>query len=192
MENSTRKFGYFVETLKLPTGNWLQYHCFRSTVNLDAAMWLFKQKDIRTFSITEDVKFEQSYFRSKNSITPGVQISAAFKTKEAFDKFDVAWNEGMAKAEIRRIENARLYSGGKHGGTFLSKYLDKEQRGHVWTAKELVKEFFEGEYMDEMNTLIKRTVDLVKVRERQHGITVPTLSDDEVSAYENNQMNYES
>jgi hypothetical protein len=192
MENSTRKFGYFIETLKLPTGNWLQYRCFRSTVNLDAAMFLFKQKEIRTASNNGDVKFEQSYFRSKNSITPGIQISAAFNTKEDFDRFDVAWNEGMANAEIRRIKNARLYSGGEHGGTFLSKYLDKEQRMHVWTAKELVKEFFEGEYMQEMNTLIDRTLDLVKVRERQYGITVPTLSDDEVSAYEHNQMNYEA
>ncbi len=186
MENSTKQFGYFVETLKLPTGNWLQYHCFRSTVNLDAAMWLFKQKEIRMASNNGDVKFEQSYFRSKNAkITAGVQISAAFKTKEDFDRFDVAWNEGMANAEIRRIKNARLYSGGEHGGTFLSKYLDKEQRGDVWTAKELVKEFFEGEYMDEMNKLIKRTVDLVKVREIEYGIVVPVTSD------ENNQMNYE-
>ena len=119
MENSTRKYGYFVETIKLPTGNWLQYHCFRSTVNLDAAMFLFKQKEIRRASNNGDVKFEQSYFRSKDDrITPGIQISAAFKTKEEFNKFDVAWNQGMANAEIRRIQNARLYSGGENGGTF--------------------------------------------------------------------------
>lgn len=187
MENSTKQFGYFVETLKLPTGNWLEYHCFRSTVNLDAAMFLFKQKEIRMASNNGDVKFEQSYFRTKKSITPGIQISAAFKTKEDFDKFDVAWNQGMAKAEIRRIENARLRSGGQHRGTFLSRYLG--QPSAVWTAKELVKEFFEGEYMQEMNTLINRTVDLVKVRETEYGLSV---SDAEVSAYEHNQMNYES
>lgn len=170
MENSTRKYGYFVETLKLPTGNWLEYHCFRSTVSLDAAMFLFKQKEIRMASNNGDVKFEQSYFRSKNSITPGIQISAAFKTQKDFDRFDVAWNQGMAKAEIRRIENARIHSGGKHGGTFLTKIIDKEQRSAVWTAKELVKEFFEGEYMQEMNTLIDRTVDLVKVRQAEYNI----------------------
>jgi hypothetical protein len=186
MENSTRKYGYFVESIMLPTGTWIEYHCFRSTVNLDAAMFLFKQKEIRMASNNKDVKFEQSYFRSKNDkITPGIQISAAFKTKEDFEKFDVAWNQGMAKAEIRRIENARLHSGGKHGGTFLSKYL--AQPSAIWTAKELVKEFFEGEYMDEMNTLIKRTVGLVRVRE----IEYDTVSDEEVSAYEHNQMNYE-
>ena len=188
MENSTRKYGYFVETIKLPTGNWIEYHCFRSTVNLDAAMFLFAHKEIRMASNDGDVKFEQSYFRSKNDkITPGIQISAAFKTKEDFDRFDVAWNEGMANAEIRRIKNARQYSGGEHGGTFLSKHIDEKDRNAVWTAKELVKEFFEGEYMDEMNTLIKRTVGLVRVRE----IEYDTVSDEEVSAYEHNQMNYE-
>ena len=188
MENSTnnKKYGYFIETVALPTSQRINYHCFRSTVNLDAAMWLFKQKEIRMASNNGDVKFEQSYFRSKNSITPGIQISAAFKTEEDFTKFDVAWNQGMAKAEIRRIENARLHSGGQHGGTFLSRYLG--QPSAVWTAKELVKEFFEGEYMQEMNNLIDRTLDLVKVREAEYGLSV---SDAEVSAYEHNQMNYE-
>jgi len=188
MKNSTKQFGYFIETLKLPTGNWLQYHCFRSTVSLDAAMWLFKQKTIRMAANEGSVKFEASYFRTKNDkITPGVQIGAAFSTKKDFYRFDVAWNEGMADAEIRRIRNARKYSGGEHGGTFLSRLIDKEQRCNVWTAKELVKEFFEGEYMDEMNMLIKNTEKMVKVRKREY----ETVSDHEVSAYEHNQMNYE-
>jgi hypothetical protein len=181
MENSTRKYGYFIETLKLPTNEWLEYHCFRSTVNLDAAMFLFKQKEIRMNSKNGYVKFEPSYFRSKNNnINPGIQVSAAFKTREEFDKFDVAWNQAMAKAEIRRIENARLHSGGQHSGTFLSKYLDKEQRCSMWTAKELIKEFFEGDYMDEMNKLLRDTENLVYVRKQDYGI------------YESNKANYES
>ena len=191
MKNSTnnKKYGYFIETVALPTSQRINYHCFRSTVSLDAAIWLFKQREIRMASNEGSVKFEPSYFRTKNNkITPGVQIGAAFATKEDFDRFDVSWNEGMADAEIRRIKNARKYSGGEHGGTFLSRFIDKCDRSAVWTAKELVKEFFEGEYMDEMNKLIKHTEEMVKVREQDYG----TISDAEVSAYENNQMNYES
>ncbi len=189
MKNSTKQFGYFVETLKLPTGNWLQYHCFRSTVGLDAAMFLFNQKEIRMASSDGNVKFEQSYFRSKNSITPGIQISAAFNTEKDFTKFDIAWNKGMAKAEIRRIENAR--SGDGFGGTFLSRYIDKQHLHsmHVWTAQELVKELFDGEYMEEMNTLIDRTVELVKVQQEKYD---KKASDVEVFADEHNQMNCES
>lgn len=191
MENSTnnKKYGMYEQSMPLPNGKWVFYYCFRSTVSLDAAIWLFKQREIRMAANEGSVKFEPSYFRAKNNkITPGVQIGAAFATKEDFDRFDVSWNEGMADAEIRRIKNARKYSGGEHGGTFLSRFIDKEQRMHVWTAKELVKEFFEGEYMDEMNKLIKHTEEMVKVRKQDY----ETVSDHEVSAYENNQMNYES
>ncbi len=183
MKNSTnnKKYGYFIETVALPTSQWINYHCFRSTVSLDAAMWLFKQKDIRMAANKSNVRFDPSYFRTKaGEIYPGVQIGAAFPTKEEFDKFDVAWNNGMAEAEVRR--------------TFLSRFIDKQQRMHAWTAKELVKEFFEGEYMDEMNKLIKHTEELVKIRKEDYGPKVlgtVKVKESDVSGYEHNQMNYE-
>ncbi len=142
-----------------------------------------------------NVKFEPSYFRTKaGEIYPGVQIGAAFPTKEEFDKFDVAWNNGMAEAEVRRIRNSRQRSGGEHGGTFLSRFIDKCDRSVVWTAKELVKEFFEGEYMDEMNKLIKNTERMVEVRKETYGPKVlgtVKVKESDVSGYEHNQMNYE-
>lgn len=189
MKNSTnnKKYGYFIESVALPTSQWINYHCFRSTVSLDAAMWLFKQKDIRLAVNNNNIKFDPSYFRTKaGKIYPGVQIGAAFPTKEEFDKFDVAWNQGMAKAEIRRIENARLHSGGQHGGTFLSRYLG--QPSAVWTAKELVKEFFEGEYMSVMNKLIRDVEKMIEVRKEEYD---PKIDVSDVSGYEHNQMNYE-
>jgi hypothetical protein len=197
MKNSTnnKKYGYFIESVNLPTSQWIHYHCFRSTVSLDAAMWLFKQKDIRLAAKKSDVKFDPSYFRTKaGEIYPGVQIGAAFTTKEEFDKFDVAWNNGMAEAEVRRIRNARQRSGGEHGGTFLSRFMDKRDRSDVWTAKELVKEFFEGEYMDEMNKLIRDTEKMVEIRREDYGPKVlgtVKVKESDVSGYEHNQMNYE-
>jgi len=192
MENSTnnKKYGYFIETVALPTSQRINYHCFRSTVSLDAAMWLFKQKDIRLAAKKSDVKFDPSYFRTKaGEIYPGVQIGAAFPTKEEFEKFDLAWNNGMAEAEIRRIRNSRQRS----GGSFLAKYIDKRDSCIIWTSKELVKEFFEGEYMDEMNKLIKDTERMVEVRKEEYGpgVGTPKVRESEVSAYEHNQMNYE-
>ena len=166
MENSTKKYQYFVESIKLPNGKMVNYHCFRSTVSLDAAMFLFKQKSIR-MAVKEDesVRFEQSYFRTKNAkIYPGVQIGAAFVTKEEFDVFDMAWNNGMAMAEIRRIEDARINS----GGSFIAKHMDKHDKCRLTHARELAKELFEGEYKREMEKLIDNTESLVAVRKKDY------------------------
>ena len=190
MKNSTntKQYGMFTQPVFLPNGKRVIYHCFRSTVSLDAAMFLFKQKSIRMAVSEGHITFDPSYFRTKaGKIYPGVQIGAAFTTWEEFDAFDVAWNEGMANAEIRRIMNARVRSGGEHGGTFMSSFIDKRDRSDVWTAKELVKEFFEGKYMSKMNELISNTERMVKVRERDYGV----VSDADVAGYETNQMNYE-
>jgi len=171
MKNSTnnKQYGMFTQSVSLPNGKRVMYHCFRSTVSLDAAMFLFKKKSIRMAVNEGHITFEPSYFRTKaGKIYPGVQVGAAFTTTKEFDAFDVAWNEGMANAEIRRIDNARVRSGGLDGGTFMSRFLDKRDRCAVWTAKELVKEFFEGKYMSEMNELIRNTDELVKVREQQY------------------------
>lgn len=189
MKNSTnnKQYGTFTHSVSLPNGKWVIYHCFRSTVSLDAAMFLFKQKSIRMAVSEGHIAFEPSYFRTKaGKIYPGVQIGAAFTTTKEFYDFDVAWNEGMANAEIRRIMNARVRSGGADGGTFASKFIDKRDRSDVWTAKELVKEFFEGKYMSEMNELISNTERMVKVRNQDYDIF-----DAEVAGYETNQMNYE-
>ena len=163
---STKKYQYFVESIRLPNGKWLNYHCFRSTVGLDAAMFLFNQKSIR-MAVKEDksVRFEQSYFRTKNDkIYPGVEIGAAFATKEEFDAFDIAWNKGMAKAEIRRIEDARINS----GGSFLSKLIDKEDKCRLTHARALAQELFEGEYKRDMENLIYNTESLVAVRKKEY------------------------
>ena len=190
MKNSTntKQYGMFIQPVFLPNGKRVIYHCFRSTVSLDAAMFLFNQKSIRMAVSEGHIAFEPSYFRTKaGKIYPGVQIGAAFTTTKEFYDFDVAWNEGMANAEIRRIMNARVRSGGANGGTFASKFIDERDRSAVWTAKELVKEFFEGKYMSEMNELIRDTEKMVEVRERDYGV----VSDADVAGYETNQMNYE-
>lgn len=167
MENSTKKYQYFVESIKLPNGKWLNYHCFRSTVGLDAAMFLFKQKSIRT-AVTQDetVSFEQSYFRTRNAkIYPGVQIGAAFATKEEFDAFDMAWNNGMAMAEIRRIEDARK-------STFLAKHIDKHDKCRFTHARELVNDLFTSVVAkSQMETLINNTESLVDVRKKDYAQT---------------------
>jgi len=189
MKNSTnnKQYGIFIQSVSLPNGKRVIYYCFRSTVSLDAAMFLFKEKSIRMAVNEGHIAFEPSYFRRKASkIYPGVQVGAAFTTWEEFDAFDVAWNEGMANAEIRRIKNARVRSGGEHGGTFMSRFIDKIDRSDVLTAKELVKEFFEGKYMSEMNALISNTERMVEVRKQDYDI-----SDADVAGYETNQMNYE-
>ena len=178
---STKKYQYFVESIMLPNGKWLNYHCFRSTVSLDAAMFLFKQKSIRK-AVTQDesIRFEESYFRTKNAkIYPGVQVGAAFATKEEFDAFDMAWNNGMAMAEIRRIEDARINS----GGSFIAKHMDKYDKCRLTHARLLAQELFEGEYKRDMEKLIDNTERLVNVRKLDY-------EHDKVS-YEHNQMNYE-
>jgi hypothetical protein len=157
---SNKKYQYFVESIKLPTGKWIQYHCFRSTVGLDAAMYLFKNKYIRT-AVTKDetVNFEQSYFRTKNAkIYPGVQVGAAFATKEEYDKFDSAWNDAMMDVEVRRVQDAR-------NGTFLTKYIDKENHCRFTYARELVNDLFISVVArSQMETLINNTESLVAVR----------------------------
>jgi hypothetical protein len=166
---SNKKYQYFVESIKLPNGKWIEYHCFRSTVGLDAAMFLFKNKYIRT-AVTKDesVRFEQSYFRTKNAkIYPGVQVGAAFATKEEYDKFDKAWNNGMAMAEIRRIEDARINS----GGSFLAKLIDKEDKCRFTHARELVNDLFISDVArNQMEELISRTASLVAVRKLDYTI----------------------
>jgi hypothetical protein len=189
MKNSTnnKQYGMFTQSVSLPNGKWVIYYCFRSTVSLDAAMFLFKKGSIRKAVNEGHITFDPSYFRTKASkIYPGVQIGAAFTTQKECDAFDVAWNEGMANAEIRRIQNARINSGGPDGGTFMSRFIDKN-RSAVWTAKELVKEFFEGEYMSEMNKLIKDTERVVEVREQECG----AVSDHEVCAYDSEESDIE-
>lgn len=171
MKNSTnnKQYGMFTQSVSLPNGKRVMYHCLRSTVSLDAAMFLFKQKNIRRAVDEGHITFEPSYFRTKaGKIYPGVQVGAAFTTTKEFDAFDVAWNEGMANAEIRRINNARVRSGGLGGGTFISRFIDKRDRCALWTANELVEEFFEGEYMSKMNELIRDTESMVKAREQQY------------------------
>jgi hypothetical protein len=167
---STKKYQYFVESIMLPNGKWLNYHCFRSTVGLDAAMFLFKQKSIR-MAVTQDesVRFEQSYFRTKNvKIYPGVQVGAAFATKEEFAKFETAWNKGMAMAEIRRIEDARINS----GGSFIAKHIDTHDRCRFVTARLLAQELFEGVVArSQMEKLIDNTESLVDVRKKEYDKT---------------------
>jgi len=178
---SNKKYQYFVESIKLPNGKWLNYHCFRSTVGLDAAMFLFKNKYIRTAVTKEEtVNFEQSYFRTKNDkIYPGVQVGAAFATKEEYDKFDRAWNDAMMDVEVRRIQDAR-------NSTFLTKYIDKETHCRFTHARELVNDLFISDVArSQMQTLIDNTERLVAVRKLKYE------RDHEVSAYEHNQMNYE-
>lgn len=189
MKNSTnnKQYGTFTHSVSLPNGKWVIYYCFRSTVSLDAAMFLFKQKNIRMAVNEDHITFDPSYFRTKaGKIYPGVQVGAAFTTAKEFDAFDVAWNEGMGNAEIRRIKNARVRSGGEHGGTFMSRFIDKIDRSDVLTAKELVKEFFEGKYMSKMNELISNTEEMVRVRKESYG-----FSDADVAASYHNHKIYE-
>jgi len=172
MENSTKKYQYFIESLCLPNGKWLYYHCFRSTVGLDAAMFLFRNKYIRA-AVTKDetVTFEQSYFRTKNAkIYPGVQIGAAFATKEEYDKFDRAWNDAMMDVEVRRIQDAR-------NGTFLTRYIDKGTNCRFDTARVLVDEFFTCKVdKQNMEKLIDNTESLVAVRKLDYEQTPKSWS----------------
>jgi len=176
---SNKKYQYFVESIMLPNGKWVEYHCFRSTVGLDAAMFLFKNKYIRT-AVTKDetVNFKQSYFRTKNAkIYPGVQVGAAFTTKEEYDKFDRAWNDAMMDVEVRRVQDAR-------NGTFLAKYIDKETHCRFTYARELVNDLFISDVArSQMEMLINKTKSLVTVRELDY--------EDDIVSYEHNQMNYE-
>ena len=169
---SNKKYQYFVESIKLPNGKWLNYHCFRSTVGLDAAMFLFKNKYIRT-AVTKDetVNFEQSYFRTKNAkIYPGVQVGAAFATKEEYDKFDRAWNDAMMDVEVRRVQDAR-------NSTFLTKYIDKETHCRFTHARELVNDLFISVVeRSQMETLIDKTARLVAVRKLDYEQTPEDFS----------------
>ena len=91
MKNSTnnKKYGIYEQSMPLPNGKWVFYHCFRSTVKLDAAMWLFKQRDIRKAVNKGDIVFEPSYFRTKaNTIHHGVQVGVAFQTDKEFQEFE--------------------------------------------------------------------------------------------------------
>ena len=123
MKNSAKQFGYFVESITLPTDKYLEYHCLRTTVKLEAAVFLMQE-----FKLDPDMfKWSNIKFKSSTHVTrkgfarPRIQLCAAFESREEFETFEKRFNEAMYKAEVERAFVERI----KCGANFYDRAVTK-------------------------------------------------------------------
>jgi len=188
-ENSgivNKKFGAFFETLKLPTGVFVEYACFRSNVKLDVLVYLMRNRDIRSWLKDDSVYFKESFQNVKGEFRPRVQVCAAFETNSnTFSDFQTIFMECMETAEMHRLFDKRK------GGTFIAQAGNK----HTNTLYELTKarDMIAGGASDvghahKLKELINRVEEHVKQRQQCHELEM----DSKLSAHEANQDIFES
>lgn len=126
MKNSAKQFGYFTECIQLPTDRFLEYHCFRSTVKLESAVFLMEEFKLDpNMSKWTSIKFKSSTHVTRNGYArPRIQICAAFESREEFETFEQKFNEAMYKAEVEQAFEERI----KCGKTFYDRAVTKANR----------------------------------------------------------------
>ena len=182
-ENSgivNKKFGVFFETLKLPTGVFVEYACFRSNVKLDVVVNLMRNKDIRHWLKDNSVYFKESFQNVKGEFRPRVQVCAAFETSSAtFSEFEAIFMKCMNTTEIDRLYDKRK------GGTFLEQSMSKFTSAsfELSEARNLLSPNDDRNGRQSLKDLFNRVEENLKQRQQCYELEM----DSQLSAYEANQ-----
>ena len=187
-ENSrivNKKFGVFFESLKLPTGVFVEYACFRSNVKLDVIVNLMRNRDIRSWLKDDSVYFKESFQNVKGEFRPRVQVCAAFEISSAtFSEFEAVFMECMNTTEINRLYDKRK------GGTFIDQSMNKVSSAafELSEARSILSPSDDRNGRQSLKDLFNRVEEHVKKRQQCHELEM----DSRLSAHEANQDIYES
>jgi len=187
-ENSgivNKKFGVFFESLKLPTGVFVEYACFRSNVKLDVVVNLMRNRSIRNWLKDDSVYFKESFQNVKGEFRPRVQVCAAFEISSAtFSEFETIFMECMNTTEINRLYDKRK------GGTFLEQSMNKFSSAsfELSEARSLLTPNDDRNGRQSLKDLFNRVEEHIKQRQQCHEFEM----DSKLSAHEANQDIFES